>query len=122
MMALTLIASLLLATAVILPAAFSLSMQQDVSKRDNGVYISRRYLLSMSATSVSLGPVVVASTAVEEEEEGPSVEMSSMKIGGVNVVGWVAAAVILNDVLSNRFSVDSIDGMLPEMKDDDDNK
>lgn len=45
----------------------------------------------------------MAATAAVEEEAGPSVEKSTMKIGGVNVVvGWVAAAVILNDVLSNR--------------------
>ena len=116
----TLIASLLLfTTAAVLPAATSLSIQQDLSKPNNGVYTSRRYLLrSMSAASVSLGPVVAASSAIEEEED-PSVERSTLKIGGVNVIGWAAAAVILNDVLSNRFSVDSIDGMLPEMKDDD---
>lgn len=114
----TLIASLLLfTTAAVLPAATSLSIQQDLSKPNNGLYTSRRYLLrSMSAASVSLGPVVAA--AIEEEED-PSLERSTLKIGGVNVVGWAAAAVILNDVLSNRFSVNSIDGMLPEMKDDD---
>ena len=129
MMTVTLIASLLLTTAAVIPAATSLSIQQDLRKPNNGVYISSRRILlqsiSISAATVSLDPVVAASAALgeEEEEEGPSGEISSLKIGGVNVVGWVAAAVILNDVLSNRFSVDSIDGMLPEMKDDDnDNK
>ncbi len=127
-MTVTLIASLLLATAAVIPAATSLSIQQDLRKPNNGVYISssrRRILqsISISAATVSIDPVVAASAALGEEEEGTSGEISSLKIGGVNAVGWVAAAVILNDVLSNRFSVDSIDGMLPEMKDDDnDNK
>ena len=107
----TLIASLLLfTTAAVLPAATSLSIQQDLSEPNNGVYTSsRRYLLrSMSAASVSLGPVVAASSAIKEEEDPSVVERPTLKIGGVNVVGWAAAAVILNDVLSNRFSVDSI--------------
>jgi hypothetical protein len=70
-----------------------------------------------AASALSLGPVVAASAA-EVGEEDSSVELASPKIGGVSLVGWAAAAVILNDVLSNRFSVDSIDGIVPEKDDD----
>lgn len=116
--------SLLLATVTVLqPAATAtaFSVQQEHSfKPNDGVYVSsrRNLLQSISATSaLSLGPAVAASAALEEEDA--SVEFAAPKIGGVSLVGWAAAAVILNDVLSNRFSVDSIDGIVPEKDDDD---
>jgi len=118
------LASLLLATAtVLLPAATAFSVQQEhssIKKPNDGVYgSSRRNLLQKisAASALSLGPVVAASAA-EVGEEDSSVELASPKIGGVSLVGWAAAAVILNDVLSNRFSVDSIDGIVPEKDDD----
>ena len=114
------LASLLLATAtVLLPAATAFSVQHEhssINKPNDGVYgSSRRNLLQMisAASALSLGPVVAA-----VGEEDSSVELASPKIGGVSLVGWAAAAVILNDVLSNRFSVDSIDGIVPEKDDD----
>ena len=118
------LASLLLATAtVLLPAATAFSVQQEhcsIKKPNDGVYCSsRRNLLQKisAASALSLGPVV-ATSAAEVGEEDSSVELASPKIGGVSLVGWAAAAVILNDVLSNRFSVDSIDGIVPEKDDD----
>ena len=113
---------LLLATAKVIPAATAFSVQQEHIIKPIGAYgSSRRNVLQKitAASALSLGPVVAASAAQVEEEDS-TVELASTKIGGVSLVGWAAAAVILNDVLSNRFSVDSIDGIVTEKHDDDD--
>ena len=108
-----------LIAVALLPTVTSFSFQGERIKSNNNVVCSssssRRDLLFKisSAAALSISPVSAAS-ASQEEVGDSSDKFETPKLGGVSIVGWAAAAVIFNDVLSNRFSADSIDGIVPE--------